>query len=97
MVEVLPAVCLLRFFMKSFRFLFLFVVLLSPLPVALAQPTIYEEYAQEAGDALMIILGDARQFTTLFSSMGLFIGNLRNLLREMLSTIRKNMRVFCST
>jgi len=57
MVEVLPAVCLLRFFMKSFRFLFLFVVLLSPLPAALAQPTIYEEYAQEAGDALMIYRG----------------------------------------
>jgi len=57
MVEVLPVVCLQRFFMKRFRLFLLVSLLLSPLSGVMGQPTIYEEYAQEAGDALMIYRG----------------------------------------
>jgi hypothetical protein len=43
--------------MKKFRLFLLLYILLSPFSGALAQSTIYTDYAQEAGDALMIYRG----------------------------------------
>jgi hypothetical protein len=43
--------------MKSFRLFLLVTLLLSPFSGAVAQSTIYNDYAQEAGDALMIYRG----------------------------------------
>ncbi len=57
MAEDPPVVCLRRFFMKKIRLLFLITLLYSSFCGAEAQSTIYEKYAQEAGDALMIYRG----------------------------------------